>query len=375
MKIDSIEVFHLGLPLVKSRETPAGTLETLPTVLVAMTSGETVGWGEASPGAAPLAGPDWAAGVFGCVRDWMAPAVCGATVDSGDDLQEILNPFAGNRYAKAALDTAWWDLNARINGNPLHKMLGGQRDAVPLGTSFDRMESIDELLDAVRGAFEAGYAAVELKFRPGWDIQMVNLVRSEFATEQIHIDVEGGMTLGQQEMLCRLDDFSLAMIEQPLPADDLVAHAMVQEMIRTPICLAEGITTLPQAEMAMELKSCRYVNVEPGRVGGLTVARAIDEVCHSNCTPCRAGAMPQSAVGTRIALALATRPNFSYPAEFFASDALLAEDVADPPTIERSGEGVLQAVLSSEPGIGTVPNAELLEKHCLDRAEIEETTS
>ncbi len=368
MKIDSIELFHVALPLASPQTTPAGSFDKLQTVLVAMTAGQGVGWGEASPGTAPRAGPDWAAGVFGCLRDWMAPALAGATLDAGDDVQEALKRFAGNRYAKAALDNAWWDLNARINGQPLHKLLGGECEAVELGTSFDRMDSIDELLAAIRAAVDEGYAAIELKFRPGWDLQMLNLVRNDFPTERIHVDVEGDLTLGQQEILCRLDDFAVAMIEQPLPADDLVGHAMIQEMIRTPICLAEGVTTLQQAEVALELKSCQFVNVEPGRVGGLTVARAIDEACHEHCTPCRPGAMPQTSIGTRTGLALAARPNFSYPAEFFPSQRLLAEDLAEPPATRRSEEGRLEAVLWGEPGIGVVPDPEQLDKFCVARS-------
>ena len=132
----------------------------------------------------------------------------------------------------------------------------------------------------------AGFDRLKLKFRPGWDVRMVDFVRKECPTQTLHIDCEGGLGLGHMEMLYRLEDFSLAMIEQPLPADDLVGHAMVQESLRTPICLDEGIASLAQAEMAMELNSCKYVNLKPGRVGGLTPAVAIHDLCHEHCTPC-----------------------------------------------------------------------------------------
>jgi O-succinylbenzoate synthase len=370
MKIDSLEVFHVALPLLHPQQTPMGRFDKLQTVLVAMTSGSTVGWGEASPGNAPLAGPEWAAGVFACICEWIAPALAGATLDSGNDLQSCLAPLAGNRYAKAAVDTAWWDLLARLQGRPLYQVLGGQTGAMEVGVSFDRMDSIDDFLAAIRKAFEAGYARVELKFRPGWDVSMLNIVRQEFPTERLHVDIEGGMTLGNMELLCRLDDFMLAMIEQPLAADDLVGHAMVQETIRTPICLAESITTLAQAEIALELHSAKYLNIEPGRVGGLTPAMAIHDACHDGCTPCRLGSMPQSAIGTRIGLALGTKSNFSYPADFFPSDALLSEDLADPPATERNEEGTLQAVLSSAPGIGVEPDRARLDRFCIARTKV-----
>lgn len=368
MQIDAIEAFHVALPLRRALTTPKGPADKLQTVIVRIESGGTAGWGEASPGNAPSAGAEWAAGVFGCVRDWLAPALVGQVVDSGDALQERLAPFQGNRFAKAALDMAWWDLNAHLTGKPLHQLLGGEREAIDLGVGFDQMESIDEFFAAIAGAFEAGYARVELKMRPGWDVQMLNAVRHEFPTETIHVDVEGGLRLDHMEILCRLDDFMLAMVEQPLPADDLVGHAMVQDTIRTPICLDESIATPEQADMAIELKSGKYVNVKPGRVGGLTPAVAIHDACHDGCMPCWVGAMPQTGIGARAGLALAAKANFSYPADFFPAEELFEQDPTPPVVAVREAEGPLRVPLWSEPGIGVEPDRELLDKLCLDRA-------
>ena len=371
MQIDSIEVFHVALPLRQPVETAGRQVDSLETVLLRMQSGDLAGWGEASPGNAPLAGPEWAAGVFACLSGWLVPAVASTVVESGQRLAERLDPFRGNRFAKAALDTAWWDLSARDQGRPLHQLLGGQRDAIEVGPTFDRMDSIDEFLAAVGRAFEAGFARVKLKFRPGWDVQMVDFIRKEFPTETFHVDVEGGLGLEHMEMLCRLDDFDLAMIEQPLPPDDLVGHAMVQETVRTPICLDEAVTTLPQAEMALELKSCRYMNLKPGRVGGLTPAMEIHDSCEQNSVGCYVGAVPQRAVGVRIALALAAKANCTYPADFFPSDQLLEQDLAEPLLpVRDETDGKMRVALWPEPGLGVEPEAELLEKFCIDRVKL-----
>ena len=371
MQIDSIEVFHVALPLRQPVQTAGRQFDRLETVLLRMQSGDAAGWGEAAPGNAPVAGEEWSAGVFGCLRDWLAPAVNGAWIESGDQLAERLAPFRGNRYAKAALDTAWWDLSARKQGRPLQQLLDGKRDAIEVGVGFDQMESIDDFLAAVGRAFEAGYARVELKFRPGWDVQMVDFIRKEFPAETFHIDVEGALSLEHMEMLCRLDDFDLAMIEQPLPADDLVGHAMLQETVRTPICLDEAVTTVAQAEIALELKSCKYVNLKPGKVGGLTPAVAIHDGCAQNSVACYVGAMPQSALGTRIGLALAAKANCTYPADFVASDQLFEQDLAEPLLPARNKpDGTMQIPLWSEPGLGVEPQPELLEKFCIDRAKL-----
>lgn len=374
MQIDSIEIFHAALPLRQPQQTPVGLLENLETVLVRIRSGQTVGWGEASPGNAPLAGPDWAAGVFGCLRDWLAPAVAGTAIDSGVQLAERAEKFRGNRFAKAALDTAWWDLDARLKGQPLHRLLGGTGEMVDVGVGFDpqgkgEQYTIEELLTAVGEALDAGYGRVELKFRPGWDVQMVDFVRKEFPTATLHIDVEGDLGLGHMEMLCRLDDFDLAMIEQPLPPDDLVGHAMVQDTVRTPICLDEGITTVEQAALALELKSCRYVNLKPDRVGGLTPAVAIHDACRESDVGCFVGAMPQSAIAARISLALAAMPNCSYPADYLPADELFLRDLAEPLIPARDEtDGKMRIPLWSEPGLGIEPDVELLQECCIAQA-------
>ena len=371
MKIDSVELFHVALPLAQPREAAGRRLETLETVLVCMRSGDLEGWGEASPGNAPLAGAEWAAGVFACLRDWLAPTLSGTHVDSGDHLQQRLEPFRGNRFAKGALDSAWWDLEARRQGRPLPQLLGAKRTAVELGVTFDRMDSVDEFISAIGRAFEAGFARVKLKFRPGWDIRMVEAVRKEFPSQTLQIDCEGGMRLDLMDLLCRLDDFCLAMIEQPLPPDDLVGHAMVQEAIRTPVCLDESVTSLAQAEIALELKSCRSINLKPGRVGGLTPAMAIHDVCRDGGVSCWVAATPQSAIGVRTGLALAGKENCTYPADYVPVEGFLAQDLAEPllPAREQP-DAPLSVRLWSEPGIGIVPDPALLERFCVARSKV-----
>ena len=371
MQIDSIELFHIALPFRRPLPTPLGPREKLETVVLAMHSGDATGWGEASPGNAPLSGPEWAAGAMAVLRDWLAPAVVGQSVSSGDELTKLLEKFQSNQHAKAAIDMAWWDLNARLQSRPLHELLGGKRNAIEVGPTFDRMDSIEEFLAAIHTAVAAGFDRIKLKFRPGWDVRMVDLVRKECPTQTLQIDCEGGLGLQHTEMLYRLEDFMLAMIEQPLRADDLVGHAMIQESLRTAICLDESISSLAQAEMAMELKSCKYVNLKPGRVGGITTAVAIHDVCHDNCTPCWVGAVPQSTIGCRAGFALAAKDNCTYPSDFFPSDVLLAEDVAEPllPT-KDAADGRQRVQLWTSPGIGVEPNMAALEQYCIAKAKI-----
>ncbi|NMC19121.1 MAG: hypothetical protein GYA33_01765, partial [Thermogutta sp.] len=345
MIIECVDIFLIDLPLRKPR-----ALETVPfsegwpqwtgvrTVVVRLRTNRGIGWGEAAPGNGPLATPEWSDATFCCLRDWMAPRIVGRDIADAGQLQGLLAPIKGHRYARAALDIAWWDLQARLKNQPLHQLLQAKETRIPLGIWLDRAESHEEFLGEIAAAFEVGYSRVGLKLRPGWDLAMLNAVRQEFPAENIMGDLEGALGLQHMDTLCRLDDFGLRMVEQPLPPEDLVGHAMLQETLRTPICLDESITTPELADMALELRSGKYVNINVGRVGGLTPATAIYDACHAECVPNYLGMNPQSSIGMRASLALAGRANFSYPADYWNPSELLSQDLAEPIPIEKDKE-------------------------------------
>ncbi|HEY2894288.1 MAG TPA: o-succinylbenzoate synthase [Pirellulales bacterium] len=359
------------MPLISPWRTAYGEDAAIESVLVRMQSGDLVGWGESSPLAAPCYSPEWAGGIFACTRQWLAPALVGQYISSGEDLQSKLSHFKGNQFAKAGLDIAWWVLDAKRQGKPLHKLLGATRDRVPVGADFGVMDSIGELLPQIGQAIDEGFPRIKLKFRPGWDIPMLRAVRQEFPSHTIHIDCNSGYRIGDSDLFCRLDDFNLAMIEQPLAHDDVVDHARLQDMIRTPICLDETINSLLRTEQALDLQSCRYVNIKPGRVGGLTPAVAIHNLCRERGIPCWVGGMLESAVGARICVALAMLDNFTYPADIFPSSRFYRSDLGRPELfLERSSSGVPEVVALNEPGIGAEPDPAMLEKLCKQHASL-----
>ena len=372
VRIDSMEVFHVAMPLISPWWTAYGEDAAIESVLVKMQSGDLIGWGESAPFAAPCYSSEWAGGAFCAVRDWFAPALVGGWIESGDALQGRLAHFKGNPFAKAALDTAWWVLEAKRRGLPLHKLLGATRDSVEVGADFSVMDSIGDLLGAIGGAVEAGFKRIKLKYRPGWDIAMLRAVRQEFPSQTIHIDCNSGYSMRQFEMFCQLDDFNLAMIEQPLSHDDLIDHARLQASIRTPVCLDESVSSVFRAEQALDLGSCRWMNIKPGRVGGLTNAVAIHNLCRDAKVPCWVGGMLESAVGGRICAALATLDNFTYPADIFPSSRFYKHDLSGPEIeLVRGPDGSPHVAMSNEPGIGTEPDLERLEVCCRARARIE----
>ncbi len=340
MRIDRIELYHVAMPLISPWRTAYGEDAAIHSVLCRMVSGSTDGWGEAAPFAAPCYSPEWAGGAYAVACDWFAPALLGKDITSGKQLQAALSIYKGNPFAKSALDTAWWSLHCRREKRPLHELLGATRSEVAVGADFGVMDRIEDLLEPIGRAVEAGFPRIKLKFRPGWDLPMLTAVRERFPEQTIHIDCNSGYRLSDAALFEQLDEFHLAMIEQPLQHDDLHDHAKLQRRIETSLCLDESIVSLDRARQALELGSCRYVNIKPGRVGGLTNAVAIHNLCRDAGTPCWVGGMLESALGAAHCVALAMLDNFTYPADIFPSSRFYHEDLADPPLeLHRGADG------------------------------------
>jgi o-succinylbenzoate synthase len=357
MHIDRIDLYRVAMPLLTPWRTAYGEDAVIESVLARMTSGDHSGWGEASPLAAPTYSPEWAAGVFQVARDWLAPRLVGRDVASGAHLQELLAFIKGNPFAKAGLDLAWWDLYAQEQGQPLYRVLGGTAPIVWVGADFGVQDTIDELLAKVGQAVAAGFRRVKLKFRPGWDLPMVRAVRQAFLETVLHIDCNSGYRLDDAPLFRRLDEFHLAMYEQPLAHDDLLDHAALQQQVRTPICLDESITSVDKARKALALGACRIINIKPGRVGGLTNAVAIRDLCQRQAVPCWVGGMLESAVGVAHCIALATLPGFTYPADIFPSNTYYRHDLGEPEIVLS---GPSQVCVLDRPGVGAVPSPERL---------------
>ena len=367
MRIDTIDAYRVAMPLVRPFRTAFGDNDAIESVLVRMTSGDAHGWGEAAPWAVPAYSPECAAGAFLVITRFLAPRLVGEDVPSGRDLQERLACVKGNPFAKAALDLAWWDLHARVRGEPLWRVLGGAQPAVAVGADFGVLDTPAELVKAVRGAVAAGYPRIKLKVRPGWEADVVRAVRRVEPDATIHVDCNSAYTLADAALFRALDELDLAMIEQPLAHDDLLDHAALQKQIRTPVCLDESVTSPAKARQAVEIGACRYVNVKPGRVGGLTNAVAIHDLCAAAGVPCWVGGMLESAVGARHCLALATLENFTYPADVFPSARFYEPDLGAPP-LELAAPGRIDT--TDAPGCGAEPNPDRLARQTIEHARL-----
>lgn len=330
MRVDRIELYHLRLPLIYPWRTAYGEDADIHSVVCRMVSGDHEGWGESTPFFAPTYSPETASTVFVLNQEVFAPLLIGRELDSAEALVAVLSPFKGNPFARALCELAWWDLEARIRGVPLGRLLGAVRDRVEAGSDFGVQDSVDMLLEKIQGAVDRGFRRTKLKVRPGWDLEMLRAVRSAFPRHTFHIDCNAGYSLDDLPLFQQIDRLGLAMIEQPLHHTDLLDHAELQRRLETPVCLDESVTGLREAERAFALGSCRYLNIKAGRVGGLTAARAIHDRAAEEGIPCWVGGMLESGIGAGINVELAGLSNFTYPADLFPSAFFYREEITEP---------------------------------------------
>jgi o-succinylbenzoate synthase len=335
---------------------------------VGMRSGSKTGWAESSPLFAPTYSPEFAYGVFHLVSQFFAPMLIGKEIDSAEALLDIISVFKGNPFAKSAVEMAWWTLSAEIEQKPLYKLFGGKNLTVRAGADFGIQDSVDILLEKIGGAIDAGYPRIKLKVKHGWDIDVLKAVRKAYPEMTFHIDCNSGYTLDDLPLFKEIDKIGLAMIEQPLHYADVRDHAKLQAMIQTPICLDESCHSVKMAQEAIELGSCRYINIKPGRVGGIANSLTINRLCKEAGIGNWIGGMLESAVGAGICIALATLDNMTYPSDIFPTSNFYRQELSQEEVV-LTGPGQMNA--SEKPGNPFVPVPERLKERTLQRAVVE----
>jgi O-succinylbenzoate synthase len=358
LRIEQIELWHLVLPLIQPFETSFGREAERETVIVAVRSEGLTGWGEAATARGPWYEYETVETCWHVLREFLGPRVLGQPVASPEEAAMLMAPVRGHNLAKMGLEAAICDLLAQAEGVSMSAFLGGTRDRIAVGVSIGIQESVPRLLEVIAGYMAQGYARMKCKIRPGWDVEVVRQVRERFPDARLMTDANSAYTLADAEMLLALDAFGLLMIEQPLAYDDLVDHAELQRRLRTPICLDESVPGLAAARAALALGSGRIINIKPGRVGGLTVARAIHDLCRSQGVPVWCGGMLETGIGRAHNVALASLPGFTLPGDISASARYFHEDIVDPPfTVGADGTMAVPA----GPGIGVRVVPERLE--------------
>jgi o-succinylbenzoate synthase len=351
VKLTGVELRRITMPLVAPFRTSFGTETTRDILLLRAVTADAEGWGECVAMSEPLYSSEYVEAAADVIRQHLIPRLAAVAALDGAAVAPALAAVSGHRMAKAALEMAVLDAELRAGGRSLARELGAVRDRVPSGVSVGIMASVGELLDAVTGYLEEGYLRIKLKIEPGWDIEPVRAVRERFGEELLlQVDANAAYTLADARHLARLDPFGLLLIEQPLDEEDVLGHAELAKVVRTPICLDESITSARAAAAAITLGACKIVNIKPGRVGGYLEARRVHDVCAAHGVPVWCGGMLETGIGRAANVALAALPGFTLPGDTSASDRYYHADVTAPFVL---AEGHL--AVPAGPGIGVAP--------------------
>jgi O-succinylbenzoate synthase len=329
MKVERITLNHLSMPLVSPFETSFGRSTDRECLLITLQSEGITGYGECVADRDPGYSYETTRTAWHIIKDFISPALLGKDVTDALDFQRKVDSIRGHNLAKAGVEMAIWDLLGKRDGKSLKQMLGSRRDKVEVGVSVGLQTTPEVLVKTVGDYLYQGYGRIKIKIKPGRDVGDARAVRNSFPNIKLQVDANSAYTLETAISLLPLDDLNLLLIEQPLYEDDIWEHHHLQEKFRTPICLDESIVTVRHAQNALDMGSCRIINIKAGRVAGLSQAVAIHNLCLAREIPVWCGGMLETGVGRASNLALASLPGFILPADISASDRYYKQDITN----------------------------------------------
>lgn len=369
MRIDAIILRELHMPLVRPFETSFGVTRERRVLLAEIRSEGLTGWGECTAGERPFFSAESTDTAWQVLSKELGPMLAAESPKHGGDCPHIFKLVRGNRMAKATLENAIWDLEAQREGISLSRLLGGVRDVIPCGVSLGIQSSIGELLAMIEREVAAGYQRIKLKCKPGWDVEVFDRVRSRWPEITLSCDANSAYRLRDSDHLASFDAFDLLMIEQPLWHDDFYYHSMLQKQLQTAICLDESIRNRRDALAAIEMESCKIINIKLGRVGGFSEAIHVHNAAQERGIQVWCGGMLESGVGRSHNIALSSLENFTLPGDVSASARYWLEDIIEPEvTVSPEGE----IAISDSPGRGYEVRADLVERLTVRKETIRE---
>lgn len=324
------------------------------------------GWGETTASDEPYYNEETTYTTVYMLKNFFIPRVIHQTIKHPMDVHDMLTFVRRNQIAKSAIETAIWDLFGKKNDISLAELIGGTKTEIEVGKSIGIQASPEKLAEKVGDYVDEGFRKIKVKIAPGEDLEYIDAVRKKFPDIPLMADANSAYTLDDIDHLKKLDPYNLMMIEQPLAHDDIIDHAALQKEIQTPICLDESVHSLEDARKAIQLGSCRIINVKIGRVGGLGEAIRIHNLCQDNGVPVWCGGMLETGIGRAHNIALTSLSNFTIPGDTAPSSHYWDEDIIEPEV--TMDQGIIQ--VQKGPGIGFDINREKLEQLTVEKESI-----
>lgn len=367
IKIDKIIAHKFRIPLVRPFRISVGSISTKEGVLIEGHAGDRVGWGEAAVDGVPFYTSETSDTAMAISRRVLAPAVQSREWSTPQELAEHLGNWRGHSFTKAAFEAMLWDLYGQECGKSVSKLLGGTREWVECGPSIGIKNSPGELVEAISHELHAGSRRIKIKVSPGNDETFLQAARKAYPNIQLMVDANSAYTPEDIDRIAEWDRFNLLMIEQPLDQADLYFHAKLCARLRTPVCLDESIETPHLARCAIEMRAADIVNIKVGRVGGLTTAKRVHDMCADANIPVWIGSRIGTGVACAMRMAAASLPNAIFPSDAQFDHGYLVEDICDELTKCRRG---CEYSVPDLPGMGVTVDRDKLEKYTIEKEEL-----
>lgn len=345
-------------------ETSFGVLQERDFLIVEAHSNGLIGYGECVVSGLPYYSEENVSTASSIIQDFLVPLVLDQEFSHPDEMNAKFNRIRRNNMAKSAVEAAIWDLYAKEKGITLAEALGGKKKEITVGISLGIEDDLNILFEKIERSLEQGFQKIKIKIKPGKDLEVLKAIRERFGDIPLMADANSAYSLKDLPLFKEMDKLNLLMIEQPLEHDDIVDHRKLQSELNTPICLDESIHSYDDARRAIELGSCKIINIKVGRVGGLSAAKAIHDLCEENNIPVWCGGMLESGIGRAHNIAITTLSNFTIPGDTAPSSRYWDEDIIAP-EITMDENGHIQ--VSDKPGIGYDVVEELIEKFTVEK--------
>jgi len=362
MKIESLTLHHISMPLVAPFETSFGRETDRQCIIIILQSDGLMGYGECVASREPGYTYETTGTAWHIIKDFIVPLILGQDIKDANDFQHRLEGIRGHHLAKAGVEMALWDLWGKRDGKSLKEMFGGTRDKVEVGVSIGIQESASVLVRTVDSYIENGYNRVKIKIKPGREVEETVAVRAAYPDLRLQVDANSAYTLESAQVMRKIDDLNLLLIEQPLFEDDIWDHRLLQAELITPICLDESVISPRHARYALEMKACKIINIKPARVGGLSQGIAIHDLCQNQNIPVWCGGILETGIGRASNLALASLPGFVLPGDISASDRYYHRDITNERFVLNDDSTI---TVPDKPGLGVTIDENALKEFTL----------
>lgn len=362
MKIERIELLHIVIPLRLPFETSYGRDDNMEKLLLKIYTQDMVTYSECVAEVLPTYSYETIGTAKEILKTCIFPLILGREIAGPKEYCRLTSWIRGHEMARACVENAFWILTALEKGVSLAALLGGSREKIVSGVSIGIQDTPESLVDLVGGYLDEGYPRIKIKIKPGMDLKFIEAVRKHYPNIALMVDANNAYSLNDIDTLQAFDEYDLMMAEQPLDYDDIIDHSKLKKMIKTPICLDESIHSPYFARVAIELDACQIMNMKQARVGGLTAAIEIHDLCMKHNIGIWCGGMMETGIGRALNVALSTLPNFVYPSDISASDRYWDRDIIDP-GFALNRDGTIDVPVG--PGLGVTVNEETIRRYAI----------